>query len=254
MQLVAIALSSIAIQLNWISDPGDTPQDSVAITESGPNGQTQSQAGLQWLGGTTFFGNLKANTTYHFQMIGSLQTDSGQTYLTLASTSATTLKAGSKPNQPSQQPPQQQGSGSEETPYSVVASVRAQAMPFGKIVVSWTKTGNWAAQLKIQRSQIPNGPILTVFTAQNYNSDADFLSDSFTDTGPFEFNTEYNYWIIATNGQRTADTPSPQPALYPKYFGLREYLPPGFDPTQGVKSLGSNNQPYVSVREIMSDS
>jgi hypothetical protein len=254
MQFTAIPLSSIAIEITWMADASDTQQDSVTIYETGPNNQSQNQPGLSWMGGSTFFGKLSPSTTYQFKIVGFSQTDGGEVTNTLATTSAATLKAGS----PAQQPPQQpQQPAPDETYPGAVQNVQAVAQPFGQIAVSWNQTGDWAELVTVQRYQVDVGSSAVVYKLQNYgqpagNTGVDPARDGFKDPGPFVFNGKYDYWMISNNGQQTAVTAAPNSVLYPEFFGLREYLPLGFNQAQGVKSLRPNDHPYVSVRSIMS--
>jgi hypothetical protein len=254
MQLTPQPLSSTSIQLTWAPDVGDTPQDSVTIYEAGPNNQKQNQPGLSWLGGSTFFANLSPGTPYQFQMVGFLETDAGVTTLLLATVSASTLKKGahSVPPAGAPQPP------TNSTYPGAVANLQSEALPFGKIVVSWNQTGDWAETLTVQRWQV-NGSYAVVYSVQNYgqppgNTGVPTERDSFTDLGPFAFNAKYNYWFFSNNGQQSAIVPVPNLVIYPEYFALNNYLPPGFDATQGVKRLRPNDHPYVSVRAIMTGS
>ncbi|HEV2349547.1 MAG TPA: hypothetical protein VG028_06840 [Terriglobia bacterium] len=41
------------------------------------------------------------------------------------------------------------------------------------------------------------------------------------------------------------------PVMYPPWYGLRQFLPPNFNPSNGIKSLRPNDHPFVSVRSIM---
>jgi hypothetical protein len=135
-----------------------------------------------------------------------------------------------------------------------IKNVQAQAKPFGKIVLTWQKNGNFVALLVVQRTQKisdnEESGYTKVFSAPNYAGNDDVSSGGFTDTGPFTRAAEYGYLVSTTAGQDTAYAGPPW-TLYPGWFSLKQFLPAGFDPGQGIKRLRPNDHPFVSVREIM---
>ncbi len=134
-----------------------------------------------------------------------------------------------------------------------VKNVQAEAKPFGKIVLTWEKNGNYVALLVVQRDQKISDNQSTgytkVFSAQHYAGN-DFSSGGFTDTGPFIRAAEYGYLVSTTAGQDTAYAGPPW-TLYPEWFSLKQFLPANFDASQGIKRLRPNDHPFVSVRKIM---
>ena len=142
------------------------------------------------------------------------------------------------------------------TPPEVI-NIQAAAKPFGKVVISWQKNGGFASQLVLQRTQ-ENAPVpgqetvVTVFSANNYGSNDDVSSDSFTDMGPFTISAEYAYELITSGPFESTLIIGTPFQIYPASFGLRQFLPANFDPSQGIKRLRPNDHPFVRVRKIMS--
>jgi hypothetical protein len=135
-----------------------------------------------------------------------------------------------------------------------VDNVRAKAIPFGKIVLSWQKNGSWVSLLKVWRYQkigdTTFSGAFTVLSVPNYAGNDDFSKGGFTDTGPFILDEVYNYVVTTTAGQGTAYAATGY-ITYPAYFGLRQFLPLNFDPSGGIKRLRPLDLPFVSVRKIM---
>jgi hypothetical protein len=147
------------------------------------------------------------------------------------------------------------------TPYpGAVTNVQALAKPFGKIVVSWSDTGWSADTLVLQRAQQINSftfsGSVTVYQTSNYNSaggtpaEGSIFSGTFVDTGPFVLGAVCQYTFISSIGQTKAYAGPPY-ITYPALFGLSKFLPPGFDPSQGIKRLRPSDHPTISVRSIM---
>lgn len=263
MQVSLYAQSPSSISVSWQTEAGDPvfSPNSVVINEYDPSGKLiETQTNLPPdFGSTLFTKNLQPSTQYTYIWSALVATESGEAPFQLPPQKQTTKSKSGASSGGSQPSGGQTGS---VQPYpGAVQNVQAQAKPFGRIVVTWNLTGDWAKQLTVQRNQInsPTGINATAvpYNVQNYgqpqgNAGVDQSPDGFTNSGPFVIGAEYSYTAISTNGQQTASVSAPNPVIYPGIFGLKEYLPPGFDPSQGVKRLRPNDHPYVSIRTIMS--
>jgi hypothetical protein len=145
------------------------------------------------------------------------------------------------------------GGGGADVVETAVKNLVATPKPFGRIAVSWVKTGDFALQLLVRRIDAQSGIQTTVLSTKNYNNDQDFDSDGLIDNGPFTLEATYFYgaWTYENYGN-PAYIFSPS-VVYPSEFGLRSYLPAGFDASIGIKGLWPG-QETGSVRAFMSAS
>ena len=256
MKVIATAQSSTAISVGWIYETGDPePPLSVTINEFGPDGaRMASQGPLASLGGLALFGGLMPGTTYTYQWCGLFPSEAGSDFTSCVAPVSGTTKSSSGP--PSPGPPHPGPHPPGPTPPEVI-NIQAAAKPFGKVVISWQKNGGNASQLVLQRTEANTlgpgtGTVVTVFSATNYGSNDDFSSDGFTDMGPFTISAEYAYELITSGPFESTLIIGTPFQIYPASFGLRQFLPANFDPSQGIKRLRPNDHPFVSVRKIMS--
>jgi hypothetical protein len=147
-----------------------------------------------------------------------------------------TLVTQSQPPPPPPPPP------SPSQTYDPGPPVMAQAVPFRRLLLTWDHT--WYA-LSIMRLSLGNA------LAEDWVPNPTPGHGHLIDTGPFIFNSTYRYWAFFYRNPTDYRSTS-NDVVFPTWFGLKAFLPPNFDPSQGIKRLLPNDHPYVSVRKIMS--
>ena len=266
------AQSSTSISVSWMAEAGDPvlQPGSITVSEYDAKGNLRTtKTNFTVDGGPALFTGLMPGTTYNYTLSASISTESGFAPFGPIGPCpcATPSPAGKQPDTPStpSQPPGpsspgQQGSFKGYDYSGAVKNVQALAKPFGKIVVSWSDTGWSADTLVLQRAQQINSftfsGSVTVYQTSNYNSaggtpaEGSIFSGTFVDTGPFVLGAVYQYTFISSIGQ-IKKYAGPPYITYPALFGLSKFLPPGFDPSQGIKRLRPSDHPTISVRSIM---
>jgi hypothetical protein len=248
VQFNARATSPNAVQLNWLADPTDEPQDSVTINQSGGQ-QPLSQSNLAFTTGATIFGGLTPNTTYKYQMIGSAQQIGGNIPTALATASATTPPMALPQPVPPHPPPHPPPPAPSQDPGAVV-NVRAQTQPFGKILVSWDPAGHHFSQLVVHRLQhVPGSPDPESFVDMGPAFGGLVPSgNNFVDSNGLDVNQTYIYQIFTSLDGHTFVIARSNKVVYPPWFSLKAFLPTNVDPGQRLRP---NDHPFVSVRKIM---
>jgi hypothetical protein len=265
------AQSSTSISVSWMAEAGDPvlQPGSITVSEYDAKGNLRTtKTNFTVDGGPALFTGLMPGTTYNYTLSASISTESGFAPFGPIGPCpcATPSPAGKQPDTPStpSQPPGpsspgQQGSFKGYDYSGAVKNVQALAKPFGKIVVTWSNTGEMANTLVLQRSQqiapTESSGNVTVYQIANYQStlytpDKSGIDGTFVDSGPFVLSAVYNYIFTSDNGQSKAYAIPPS-ITYPAVFGLSKFLPPGFDPSQGIKRLRPSDHPTISVRSIM---
>jgi hypothetical protein len=142
-------------------------------------------------------------------------------------------------SQPTPQPPQPPPESPDPGP-----PVKARAVPFRKILLTWDHTWSEPAIVRLLNHFTPGEGVALP-------NQPPPLNGRLVDTGPFIFGSTYTYWVYFYRNPTDYRSIS-NDVVYPTWLGLRAFLPSNFDPGQGIKRLLPNDHPYVSVRKIMS--